>query len=90
MKVQILVPATAAGSSLTTALLALMIGARATFLGITLLVVLAGYVAHRCGRSAPETPPAAPQRPLPPPLLEAPRFVSPATGQRVNAGKVRL
>jgi hypothetical protein len=89
MKVQILVPATAAGSSLVTAFSALMIGSRATFLAVVLIIAVVGFLAHKFGRTTTE--PEKPVEPVKPPLvIEAPAFINPTTGRRVNAPHTHL
>jgi hypothetical protein len=89
MKTSVLIPAVAAGSSLVTAFSALMIGSRATFLAVVLIVAVAAFLAHKFGRTA-ETP-AQPAEPVAPPLvIEAPAFINPTTGQPHNARQTYL
>jgi hypothetical protein len=83
MKPATLIPLTAAGSSLLTALSAVTLGSRVTFLAVILVVIAGVYAAKRLGRATEE--PVQPAEPVRPPLLlEAPVFINPTTGQPVR------
>jgi hypothetical protein len=82
MKPSTLIPLTAAGSSLLTALSAVTLGSRVTFLAVILVVIAGAYAAKRLGAAEEPVTPTEPVKP--PLLLEAPVFINPTTGQPVR------